>query len=79
MVACVIQTLIRSFLHLLMGPRSVFYPVRLFSRDLDVQLSQQRFEGRPGGLRMLAFHFLRFSQAGYQPSRLHDLSMSLVS
>jgi hypothetical protein len=30
--------------------------------DVDIQLSQQRFEGRPDGPGMLGFHFLRFLQ-----------------
>jgi len=37
--------LFRLLLYLLVGPCLVFYPVCLFSRNVDVQLSQQRFGG----------------------------------
>jgi len=33
----------------------VFYPVCLFSRDIDI--THQRFGGHPGGWVCLAFHF----------------------
>jgi len=43
--------------HLLIGPHSVFHPMCSFSCDVDVQLSHQRFESRPGDLGMLGFPF----------------------
>jgi len=43
----------------------IFYPVRLFSCDVDIQLSRQCFGGRPGGLGVFGFPFLRFLQADY--------------
>jgi len=47
------------------GPYSVFYPVCLFLCDVNVQLSHQRFGGRPSGL---VFYFLSFLSASYRPS-----------
>jgi len=67
------ESLLLLLLHLLIGPCSVFYPVCLFSCDVDVQLSQQRFGDRPGGREMFGFHFSRFLQAGYRLSCLHGL------
>jgi len=36
-------------------------------RLMVIQLSRQRFGGRPGGLGCLVLHFLRFLQAAYRP------------
>jgi hypothetical protein len=59
--------LLLLLLHLLIGScPHVFYAVCLFSCDVDVQLSQQRFEGRSGGLGVFGFPFLAIF-AGYYP------------
>jgi hypothetical protein len=54
-------------LYLLIGPCSVFYPVCLFS--CDVQFSRQR--DRLGGLEIFSFPFFVPLQGGYHPSCLH--------
>jgi len=43
---------------LLIGSYFVFYPVCLFFRDVDVQLSHQCFGDRSGSLEMFSFPFL---------------------
>jgi len=53
---------------LLKEPCLVFYPVRLFSCNVDVQLLQQRFV--QVAWRCLVFHLLRSLPAGY---RLHSV------
>jgi hypothetical protein len=63
-----IYHLLRVLLFLLIGSCPVSYPVCLFFCNVDAQLSHQRFSG-------LGLHFLRFLQAGYHPSCLHDLFM----
>jgi len=60
--------LLPLLLFLLTGP--VLYSICLFSRDVDVQLSHQRYENRPGGSGVL-----RFRDFCNRSSRLHGPSM----
>jgi len=60
---------------LLMGSCFVFYPICLFSCNVDVRFPHERFGGSLDGLECLIFHFLRYLQAGYHLSCLYDLSM----
>jgi len=59
----------------LIGQCLAFYPVCLSSCDVDVQSSQQRFGGRPGGPKVFDFPFS--AQAGYRSLRFHGLFMLL--
>jgi len=66
-------------LHLLSGPCPVFYPVHLFSCDVDAQLSHQRFGDRPGGLEAFGFPLLPIfaSRSSIPFTRSLSLSLSL--
>jgi len=61
---------------LLIRPYPVFYLVCLSSYDVQ---SSHQLEVLQVARRCLAFHSLRFLQAGYHPSYLHDLFMLVSS